>query len=384
MTTVHKRSARSIQAEAAFRARVEGLGGVVLESTWGGANKGHRIRCAEGHENTPRPTCVQQGKGICRTCAGNDPRAAEIEFRARVEELGGEVLERSWLGKNEGHRIRCAAGHEGTPRPNSIQQGQGLCRTCAGNDPRIAEAEFRGRVEALGGVVLEPTWLGNGRGHRVRCAEGHEGTPRPSHVQQGKGICRICAGRDAKAAEAAFRARVEELGGVVLEPVWLGKGRGHRVRCAEGHESAPRPSDVQQGRGICRICAGRVWDVFYVVADDINELVKFGITSGDPRPRLSWHARNGFDRTVRLIKALPNDVAPRLERVVLAALRDAREAPVRGLEYFPAHVLGLVLDLVDGWTSVSETLPPLKAATEAFAKAPSSLATTPSTTLGRP
>lgn len=41
------------------------------------------------------------------------------------------------------------------------------------------------------------------------------------------------------------------------------------------------------------------------------------------------------------------------EIAVLAALRDAREEPVRGREYFPARVLGLVLDVVDGWTTSS-------------------------------
>jgi hypothetical protein len=93
--------------------------------------------------------------------------------------------------------------------------------------------------------------------------------------------------------------------------------------------------------------------VFYVVSDDINGILKFGITSGDPRQRLCRHARNGFDHVIRLIEGMPADNAPRLERAVIAALRDAREAPVRGREYFPGRALGLVLDLVDGWTGAS-------------------------------
>jgi hypothetical protein len=101
------------------------------------------------------------------------------------------------------------------------------------------------------------------------------------------------------------------------------------------------------------MCAGKTWDVFYVVIDEVHDTVKFGITSGDPRPRLGIHARNGFDSVVRLIECLPGDLALRLERAVRAALRDAREAPVRGREYFPARVLGLVLDVVDGWTASS-------------------------------
>jgi hypothetical protein len=37
---------------------------------------------------------------------------------------------------------------------------------------------------------------------------------------------------------------------------------------------------------------------------------------------------------------------------VLAALRDAREEPLRGREYFSVHVLPLVLDLVDNHPAV--------------------------------
>ncbi|MFI1485720.1 hypothetical protein [Streptomyces sp. NPDC020747] len=91
--------------------------------------------------------------------------------------------------------------------------------------------------------------------------------------------------------------------------------------------------------------------MFYVVADEISDTVKFGITSGDPRPRLGIHAREGLDSVVRLVEGLPGDLAPRLERAVRAALRDAREAPVRGREYFPARTLGLILDVTDGWTT---------------------------------
>jgi hypothetical protein len=158
---------------------------------------------------------------------------------------------------------------------------------------------------------------------------------------------------DPRVAEAAFRDRVKELGGEVLESGWLGNGKPHRIRCPEGHECTPTPSSVQKGNGICRVCAGKTWDVFYVVADEANGTVKFGITSGNPRPRLGIHARDGFRTVVRLNEGLPGDLAPRLETAVRAALREAREAPVRGREYFPARVLGLVLDVVDGWTASS-------------------------------
>lgn len=414
MTTVQKRPARSIQAEADFRARVEELGGEALYETWRGANKGHRVRCAEGHENTPTPSYVQRGGGICRTCAGRDPRAAEAAFRARlaevgatliepewrgaiarheakcaaghtcypiphmlrqnrvctkcpipasvaarekfwkrVEELGGEVLDTEWRGNRQAYAVRCSAGHVVRTWPIGLDRGRGICGSCTDRSPQATWEKFKARVEQLGGVVLEEAWKGNNEPHACLCPEGHQCSPRPGHVLQGIGICRACAGRDPRAAESAFRARVAELGGEVLEPTWLGSREPHRVRCSAGHASSPTPNRVQGGDGICRMCAGKLWDVFYVVADEINDTVKFGITSGNPRRRLATHARDGFDSVVRLIEDMPGDLAPRLERAVLAALRDAREMPIRGREYFSARVLGLVLDVVDGWIRVS-------------------------------
>jgi hypothetical protein len=166
-------------------------------------------------------------------------------------------------------------------------------------------------------------------------------------VKKGQGICRLCARRDSVEAERAFRARVAELGGTVLEPEWLGSGKRHRVRCAAGHDCTPWPSAVQQGQGICRLCAGKVWNVFYVVADDERGQLKFGITSGPPKQRLGDHARAGYGRVVRLLANLPGDVAPEMERSVLAALRMSGEAPVQGREHFDAAVTALVLDIVD-------------------------------------
>ncbi|MEV7123884.1 hypothetical protein, partial [Kitasatospora griseola] len=129
---------------------------------------------------------------------------------------------------------------------------------------------------------------------------------------------------------------------------WLGSSQPHRVRCKKGHSSTPRPSDVAQGGGICRTCAGRSWDVFYVVVDLASNRIKFGISSGDPRPRLSDHARAGFTVVARLLTGLPDAVAPNLEREVITALAQAGVAPIRGREYFDRHSAeALILACVD-------------------------------------
>src|SRR5215212_11601435 len=107
---------------------------------------------------------------------------AYAAFCTRVSELGGEVLEPKWLGVMKPHRIRCAAGHEASPRPNSIQRGTGLCRTCAGRDSNAAWQAFLDCVAKSGGAVLEPAWKGTNKPHLVRCAVGHITDQRPGNV----------------------------------------------------------------------------------------------------------------------------------------------------------------------------------------------------------
>jgi hypothetical protein len=342
----------SVIAWERFRRQVAEQGGVVLEPFWLGKDKPHRLLCREGHECSPRPGDVRGGKGICRTCGGKDPFAAERRFRERVAAQGGVVLELVWLGLHAPHLVKCAQGHETRPMPsNIVHKGAGICRVCAVRDPVTAQRQFCERVAKLGGTVPEQAWRGVDAAHRVICAAGHECAPRPSELKQGGGLCRVCAGNDPADADRKFRKRVEALGGRVIEPTWLGNKASHRVICAEGHECAPRPNDVTQGGGICRLCAGKHWDVFYVVSNPMLYHLKFGITSGDPRPRLGAHATNGFTVVHRLLTGLPGTTAPDLEAVVLATFQLAGEMPVRGREYFDVSLLTLVLDIADNFTS---------------------------------
>jgi hypothetical protein len=127
-----------------------------------------------------------------------------------------------------------------------------------------------------------------------------------------------------------------------------------RLRCATGHECRPRPSAVLSGDGICRTCAGKVWDVFYIVADPAAHRVKFGITSGDPRPRLRTHRRGGYQGVVRLLTDLPGTTAPDMEDAVQAALALAGLRPVLRREYYDISALPVVLDVVDNWALAPE------------------------------
>ncbi|MEU1852908.1 hypothetical protein ABZ499_27490 [Streptomyces sp. NPDC019990] len=303
------------------------------------------------------PIGLHQGRGICCRCAGKSPEGAWEKFRTRVEQLGGTVLEAAWKGSTEPHACLCPEGHPCTPQPSSVMRGQGLCRTCAGRDPAAARAEFLARVQELGGVVLDPDgWLGVVRDHAIRCPEGHTTTLRPVVLSQGGRLCKECPAPRTLKAEAEFRARVAELGGALHETRWLGWDRGHSATCREGHSCSPIPVNVSQGKGICPTCAGKVWDVLYVVADEWGELVKVGITSGDPRPRLADHRRLlGLDRVVRLHTGLPDGVARELERQVLAGLEAAGVSPVWGREtFYGPRALNRMLALIDHHPAVRQ------------------------------
>ncbi|MFH7599954.1 hypothetical protein WDV06_33375 [Streptomyces racemochromogenes] len=117
---------------------------------------------------------------------------AEAAFRLRLAEAGAQLLEAAWLGNSVPHAVRCAAGHLVAPRPANLQQGQGICRVCARRCPQAAEAAFRDRLAAVGAVLVEPEWKGVHVPHRILCAAGHASRRRPSAVRRSEWVCRSC------------------------------------------------------------------------------------------------------------------------------------------------------------------------------------------------
>lgn len=196
---------------------------------------------------------------------------------------------------------------------------------------------------------MEPAWLGNHVAHRITCPAGHALTVRPAKRFRYKRIpCKVCRNNE---LEKEFVDRMADFGGVLLEP-YKGSQVQHRFRCPEGHDGQQTPAHLAAGHSLCRLCSYAKWDVFYVVLNELDDVVKFGVTSGNGKVRIAAHRGDGFDRVVRLHTGLPDGVAPKLERMIVAALRDAKEQPVRGREYFPSHVLPLVLDVIDNHPAI--------------------------------
>jgi hypothetical protein len=339
-------------AERQFHANVKALGGVVRPyGEWLGTQANHPITCAEGHDREIRPHALTSGQGLCAICAGNVWGAGEAAFRSRVAEVGGTCLYDAWGGANTGHKVRCAVGHINYPAPAGVvSRGQGICRTCSGHDGVLACQDFFATARSLGWEVLGQ-WKKADIKVPVRCSKGHEfdALPRDT-VRAAKNKwtgCWECSGLKFGISEDRFLTILAEQGAISLETHWMGSNRPHRIRCRDGHETSPSPGGVLGGVGICRFCAHRrAWDHFYVVTNQADAIVKPGVTSGDPRPRLKDHHAEGYTTVERSI-SVPD--ARELEIAVLGALRDAGEVPIRGVEYFDIGSLATILDIVDNW-----------------------------------
>lgn len=248
---------RSLALEARFRERVIELGGTPAWESWEGSSKRHKVICRKGHKASVWPSNVTKGGGICRTCAGQDPRAAEATFRKRLEEMGATPAYEKWINARTGHKVICANGHECNPRPDDLRTRKNPCGICAGNNAQDAERRYRLHLAEIGAIPAWDIWAGTNKPNKVICPVGHECTPRPSHVMGGRGLCRTCARVDPVAAEAAFRSRLEEFGVTIEWTGWRGARVKYRATCAAGHECWPTPDSLQSGRGPCRACAGR-------------------------------------------------------------------------------------------------------------------------------
>jgi len=205
--------------------------------------------------------------------------------------------------------------------------------------------------------LVDFEWDGARKRYPATCPEGHDCGLTPFQTKARGSRCEVCSYRGRgllrkASAEARdrFLAWAADNGYTLTDFEWKGVDTAYPAACPNGHACQPRANDVlNQGKGGCASCTGKVWDVFYVVVNPESDVVKFGITSGDPRPRLADHRRNGFTRTVRVLTGMPEGEAADLEREVMTLLRIAGVQPVQGREYFPGPALNMIMYVVSGW-----------------------------------
>jgi hypothetical protein len=208
-------SERSRHAEQRFLTRVRQLGAQpAADAGWNGGGKPPPLICAAGHACAPAPSNVLRGQGICKTCAGNDTDATHPRFLAALADAGAKPAPKArWAGVDQPYLIVCAQGHHSSPRPHHVLGGSSLCTTCAGRSSAQVHERFLSRVTELSGRPAGSAhWNGVNQPYRLVCAQGHRCSPHPHKVLSGGGLCRTCASRDSDAAHAQFLARVAQHG----------------------------------------------------------------------------------------------------------------------------------------------------------------------------
>lgn len=127
-----------------------------------------------------------------------------------------------------------------------------------------AEARFYEMIKAAGGTVLEPVWLGTMHPTRVRCAAGHVVTPRPNSVRSYEHFCRVCAASANEKLTPEIRREIarlyveENLSTITLGPMFnISQGHVSKVLKDEGVTARPSgraPQFDPSATKICEVC----------------------------------------------------------------------------------------------------------------------------------
>ncbi len=268
------------------------------------------LRC--GQPGKPRYNTVQQGAGPCRYCARVAVDTAVAEGRLLAKDFAVTVPFPGALKPWPGYCLRC--GQPGAPRYIG-NEAQGGCLYCAGNkvDTAIAvgkmmardflpSVSFPGAHKKWPGLCLKcgegssATYTGVSSGHepcgycsgklvRVDIAVGkmmakdflpstpyvdsqspwpgvclkcgQPGKPRYAGVVIGdQGPCAYCAGREVDTDIVRGKLLARDFVPSVPFPGVMKKWPGVCLRC--GRHASPKYNSVQQGRGACVWCAGKV------------------------------------------------------------------------------------------------------------------------------
>jgi hypothetical protein len=175
--------------EKRFRRKIDELGGKIL-GEYKNVLVNVKCICINNHECNPRPSHVLQGHNICKICIGIDRIEAGKNFVRKINEIGGQVLG-EYINAYTPVKCSCPNRHICKIRPSSIQQGNGMCVVCAALDPKTSEQNFLKRIHELGGQVIGE-YINSTTPVNTVCSKGHRCSPRPGNVQSGQGMCDQC------------------------------------------------------------------------------------------------------------------------------------------------------------------------------------------------
>jgi very-short-patch-repair endonuclease len=207
--------------------------------------------CSEGHQREMLRSGFLNGNG-CAECTGHCPIAAAKKFHTALAEQGGRAIGK-YVGTHTQVECLCKHGHVCNIRPHHIVRGHGMCLKCANKCPEQAGANFEAAIVNMGGRLVGSYSSAFTTVHCI-CQKEHPCNVLPHNIQQGYGMCLICANQSPIQAAGEFHETIKRLGGTVV-----GKYMKSNVPvlclCAQGHECSPQPTHIRRGQGMCRSCA---------------------------------------------------------------------------------------------------------------------------------
>jgi DNA-directed RNA polymerase subunit RPC12/RpoP len=148
-----------------------------LNKRWQGSAYKYRWECLNcGHTFHATHNNVSRGKG-CPECGKKRKRVSQTRYSIGdlIEAVGvrGKVLEKSYRGYHEPHKIRCECGYIWSPRFQQIVRGISWCPSCAGQEKGTIE-EIQRLAKRKGGKCLSSKYVNNHSKLAFECGAGHQ------------------------------------------------------------------------------------------------------------------------------------------------------------------------------------------------------------------
>lgn len=208
------------------------------------------VRCPNNHVWKVEPSRLKRGSG-CPDCNWRGATVAGKKFVARIIALGGKVIG-PYVNSDTAVACICPKGHPCFAHPGSMNAGHGMCGRC-GNKVDEAEEYFHQLAREAGITVLGP-YINRATHIDCLCKYKHPCSILPGSFKRGCGYCRTCAGNDMKVAREKFLAIAKENSFEVLEEYKNGKNKID-VKCPKNHIRAIRPSSVIRKGISCPTCS---------------------------------------------------------------------------------------------------------------------------------
>lgn len=234
-----------------FRAAVDRLQLDCLDRVWLGPNTPLRFVCSKGHLVLKSPAQLRQIDNPCGECVRD-------RFTERLREVARDAgviwLNERWLGSLCYHYFCCKHGHS-WQRQGSKAIARCACPTCAHTEKSQLKSLRSLRTIAVrhGGRCLSLSFESSHQRYCFCCAEGHTFELVGSTALRGS-WCRQCANNSKMSTRMSeLRAVCAEREGVCLSDTHASFSGLQRFRCQVGHEWDALPSSVLRGSW-CRRC----------------------------------------------------------------------------------------------------------------------------------